>query len=101
MPIQATKWQAQLTDGTKMEGGQPYSWDVNVSAVPVDQIKVFTIAHNTFAHTYYAPTQTWYKDGKPWPSPGYAYPTQHQLQDGSILTVDLDPVTGLLVLTQA
>lgn len=98
--IQATMWQAQLTDGSKMRGGQShlFSTDTNVAAVPVDQIKVFTVAHNTFAHTFYAPTKNWYKDGKVWPD--YVYPTQYTLQDGSVLTVEFDEETGLLKLTQ-
>jgi hypothetical protein len=96
--IQATRWLAQLSDGTKMEGGQEgiMPGQVNVASVPLDKIKVFTISHNTFAHTYYAPYKMWYKDGKVWTT--YVYPTQYIMQDGSILTVDF--ANGLLKLTQ-
>lgn len=94
--MQATKWLAQLSDGSKMTGGQNMTTDVNVSAVPIDQIKVFTVAHNTFSHTYYAPTKTWYKDGKVWTD--YPYPQEYTLADGSVLTVDTE--NGLLKLTQ-
>lgn len=86
--VQATMWQAQLTDGSKLRGGQTnfFSTDVNVSAVPLDQLKVFTIGHNTFADTFYAPTGVWYKNGKPWTTrPAIV---EYTMQDGSILTVD-------------
>jgi hypothetical protein len=98
-PIQATQWLAQLTDGTKMRGGQTnlFPTDLNVAAVPIPQIKVFTISHNTFADTYYKPLNTWYHNGKVMT---FAYPTEYIMQDGSILTVDFDSLTGFLILTQ-
>jgi inorganic pyrophosphatase len=98
--IQATYWQAQLNDGTKMRGGQTNlrETDTNVAAVPIDQIKVFTVTHNTFAWSYFAPTKTWYKDGKP---ATLVYPTEFIMQDGSVVTIDKDVATGLLKLTQA
>lgn len=100
--MQATSWLAQLTDGTKMRGGQTnlFPDDQNVAAVPIDQIKVFTVAHNIFSHTYYKPLNKWYKDGKLWPAPGYPYPMEYTMQDGSELTVGFDSATGLLTLAQ-
>ncbi|MFC5528467.1 hypothetical protein [Cohnella yongneupensis] len=97
MTQQATMWQAQLADGTKMRGGQTniFPDDLNVGAVPIDQMKTFTVSHNTFAYTYYAPTKKWYKDGK---LTTFAYPTEFGMQDGSLLTIDF--AAGLLVLTQ-
>lgn len=99
MSIQATKFLAQLNDGTKMNGGQEgiVSNQYPVSAVPIPLLKVFTVTHNTFSHTYYVPLKTWYKDGKVWSD--YAYPTVYGMQDGSTVTVDLDPETGLLELS--
>jgi hypothetical protein len=98
MAEQATMWQAQLTDGSKLRGGQTnlFPDDLNVSAVPVEQIKVFTIAHNTFSDTYYAPTRTWYKNGKPWTD--RTATVEYLMQDGSLLTVT--QLTGGLSLTQ-
>lgn len=86
--VQATMWQAQLTDGSKLRGGQTnfFASDVNVSAVPLDQVRVFTIAHNTFSDTLYVPTGVWYKNGKPWTTRPEI--VEYTLQDGSILTVD-------------
>jgi len=93
----ATKWTAQLTDGTKMRGGQTnlYPDDLNVSAVPTSQIKVFTIAHNTFSDTYYKALNTWYHNGV---AMIYNYPNEYIMGDGSLLTVNFN--NGLLVLTQ-
>lgn len=98
MSTQATKWTAQLTDGTKLRGGQSnlYPDDLNVSAVPVSQIKVFTIAHNTFSDTYYKALDTWYHNGVPVAA---NYPRDYIMGDGSLLTVDIN-VNGLLALTQ-
>ena len=61
VPIQATKWQAQLKDRSILTGGGGYAWDVNVSAVPVDQIALFSVIHNEWTYTYYAPLNQWYK----------------------------------------
>jgi hypothetical protein len=97
---EGTYWQAQLADGTKMQGGSGFVGDVNVGAVPIDRMRVFTVAHNTYSHTYYAPTKTWYKDGKPWVTPAYEYPTTYTLKDGTSLTVGFDAVTKLLDLSQ-
>jgi len=99
MAIQATQWSAQLTDGTKLRGGQTnlFPDDLNVSAVPTDQIKVFTISHNTFSDTYYRPLNRWYHNGIVMT---FNYPTEYIMQDGSLLTVDFDPNTSLLILTQ-
>ena len=82
-----------------MRGGQTnlFSDDLNVSAVPVDQMKLFTVAHNTYCYTYFAPTKSWYKDGKPI---ALMYPITFSLADGSILTVDEEPGRDMLVLTQ-
>jgi hypothetical protein len=100
-PIQATCWMAQLTDGTKLRGGQTnlFNTDVNVSAVPVNALKVFSVSHNTFTDTYFAPWNKWFHDGKPWQG-DYPYPQQYLMQDGSTLTVDYDNEAGHLVLTQ-
>lgn len=97
---EATYWQAQLTDGTKMRGGQTnlFPDDLNVSAVPVEQIKVFSICHNTFTDTYYAPAKTWYKNGKPWT--GRPQTVEYVMQDGSVLSVTQQS-NGLLALTQS
>lgn len=99
MSTQATSWKAQLTGGIKMRGGQQnlYPDDLNVSAVPIDQITVFTIAHNTFSDTYFKALNTWYHNGVPFIFP---YPNDYTMQDGSALTVDIDALTSLLTLTQ-
>lgn len=84
----ATMWQAQLSDGSKLRGGQTnfFVSDANVSAVPLDQVKVFTISHNTYSDTLFVPTGVWYKNGKPWTiRPPIV---EYTLQDGSVLTVD-------------
>lgn len=70
---------------------------VNVSAVPLDQLKMFTIAHNTFSHSFYVPIKQWYKDGVRWNN--YPYPQPYELPDGTTLTVEAD-ANGNLVLTQ-
>lgn len=97
--MQATYWQAQLTDGSKLRGGQQnlFIYDVNVSAVPIDQMKLFSVVHNTYTWTYYVPTKTWYKDGKSAP---FAYPAEFIMGDGSLLTVNKNVSTDLLELTQ-
>lgn len=99
MAIQATYWQAQLNDGTRMRGGQRNLFydDLNVEAVPIDIMKTFTIAHNLYCYTYFAPLKTWYKDGKVVP---FTYPAEFTMADGSILIVDKDATTSLLKLTQ-
>ena len=99
MAQQATFWQAQLNDGTRMRGGQRNLFldDLNVAAVPVDIMKTFTIAHNTYCFTYFAPLNTWYKDGK---VSTFSYPAEFAMQDGSILIVNKDDTTNLLKLTQ-
>lgn len=99
MAQQATYWQAQLNDGTRMRGGQRhlFSDDLNVAAVPVELIKTFTIAHNTYCYTYYAPYKIWYKDGKAVP---FTYPAEFTMGDGSLLIVDKDAATNYLKLTQ-
>jgi inorganic pyrophosphatase len=96
---QATYWYAQLYDGTKMSGGRShrYETDLNINAVPVEQLKVLSMVHNTYTDTYYAPWDTWYHDGKPFE---FLYPSQYQMQDGSVVTIDFDDETGYLVLTQ-
>lgn len=97
---QATMWQAQLADGSKMRGGQTnlFPDDLNVSAVPTEHIKVFTIGHNTYSDTYFAPVATWYKNGKPWPDRPEA--VEYLMQDGTTLTVT-QGANGVLTLTQA
>ncbi|WP_134682575.1 hypothetical protein [Brevibacillus migulae] len=100
MIIEATNWQAQLKDGSRLRGGQSnlMYYDVNVGAVPIDQMIIFSVGHNTGCFTYYVPTKTWYYDGK---VTDFAYQKQFSMYDGSILTVDIDKETGLLNLTQA
>ncbi|CAM5794822.1 hypothetical protein [Brevibacillus borstelensis] len=97
--MRATFWQTQLSDGTRMRGGQQnlFSDDLNVAAVPVDLLKTFTIAHNTYCYTYFAPLRTWYKDGKAVP---FTYPAVFTLADGSQLTIDEDGGTNVLNLNQ-
>jgi len=70
-----------------MRGGQTglFPDDLNVESVPLDQIKVFTVAHNTFSHTYFVPLNTWYNNGQPIT---FDYPQEYILQDGSVLTID-------------
>lgn len=97
MPLQATKWKAQLKDRSILTGGGGYAWDVNVSAVQVDQIALFSVIHNEWTYTYYAPLNQWYKDGKP---VNFTYPTQFRMADGSILTVDWNASTQRLALSQ-
>jgi hypothetical protein len=98
MDYQATMWQAQLVDGTKLRGGQTnlFSDDQNVAAVPLDQIKIFSVSHNTFTHTYYVPLKVWYVDGIPWMDRPET--VEYGLQDGSVLTVSMD--SSNLVLNQ-
>ncbi|MCM3589624.1 hypothetical protein M4D58_03140 [Brevibacillus borstelensis] len=97
--IKATFWQAQLHDSTKMRGGQRnlFADDLMVSAVPIDQMKLFTLAHNAYCYTYFVPTKTWYKDGKP---ATLTYPAHFVLADGSSITVDKDEKTDALLVTQ-
>lgn len=97
---QATYWYAQLYDGTKLRGGQrqKYENDLNINAVPVEQLKILSLVHNTYTDTYYAPWKTWYHNGKPFE---FMYPSQYRMEDGSVVTIDLDSETGLLKLDQA
>lgn len=99
MTQQATFWQAQLADISRMRGGQQnlFPDDLNVAAVPVDVMKTFTVAHNLYCYTYYAPLKTWYKDGK---VTQFTYPAEFTMADGSKLTVDKDSTSNLLALTQ-
>lgn len=97
MEIQATSWMAQLIDGTKIRGGQStlFPDDVSISAVPVEEIKTFRIGHNTFAHTYHAPTGTWYINGKVWVDRPETI--QYQMQDQTLITVSM--AGGVLALS--
>ena len=99
MATQMTCWTAQLYDGTKFRGGQSqlFQNDVNVAAVPVELIKIFSIGHNTGAHTYHVPSLTWYKNGLPWPT--RPDPMEYIMQDQTLLTVSMD-ANGGLVLSQ-
>lgn len=96
---QATYWYAQLVDGTKIQGGQQhiYPTQPNVAVVPVEALRIFCIAHNTFTDQYYQPWDQWYISRV---ATKVVYPLVYQLQDGSILTVNQDVKTGLLILTQ-
>jgi hypothetical protein len=96
---QATYWYAQLVDGSKMRGGQQqvYPNDANVGVVPVEALKVFSIVHNTFSDQYYQPWDKWYINRV---DTIVSYPLQYQMQDGSILTINKDKATNLLILIQ-
>lgn len=96
---QATYWYAQLTDGTKLRGGQQHKYenDLNINAVPIELLKILSLVHNTYTDTYYQPWDTWYTDGKP---VQYLYPTEYTMQDGSIVTLDIDHENQTLKLTQ-
>ena len=95
----ATYWRAQLVDGTIITGGQrhKYPTQATVEMVPAEAIKVFAIAHNTYTDQYYAPWDKWYLNRiESIPE----YPLQYRMQDQSILTVNQDPETRVLILTQ-
>jgi hypothetical protein len=96
--MQATKWYSQLMDNTSFTGGSTDPNSVNVSAVPLEQIKTFIVVHNTFSHTYYAPFKKWYKDGVLWAD--HSYPMVYELRDGTTLTVDFNEETQLLKVSQ-
>jgi hypothetical protein len=99
MDYQATMWQAQLPDGSKLRGGQTnlYPDDQNVAVVPVELVKIFSISHNTFTHTYYVPLKTWYINGVPWVNRPAT--VTYGMQDGSLLTVTTSEM-GQLTLSQ-
>jgi hypothetical protein len=86
MATQATKWQAILTDGTKLTGGTNDPSDVNVSAVPAPLVKLFTISHTTFSDTMYISggVERWYHNGRPFTQ---TFPAQYLLADGTTLTL--------------
>jgi hypothetical protein len=96
---QATYWYAQLVDGTKIQGGQQHLYpnQPNVSIVPSQAIRIFCIAHNTYTDQYYQPWDQWYIARI---ETKVTYPLLYQLSDGSVLKVNQDPKTKLLILTQ-
>lgn len=96
---QATYWQAQLVDGTVIRGGQRHTYPNQyvVENVPAEAIKVFAIAHNTYSDQYYAPWDKWYL-ARVEADPNY--PMIYQMADQSILTVNQDPETKVLILSQ-
>jgi len=59
-------------------------------------VKVFTIGHNTFAHTYYAPLNMWYVNGKPWMDRPET--VIYHMQDTTIISVST--IGGELVLLE-
>lgn len=98
-PKQATYWQAQLVDGTVMRGGQRHNSPNQpvVESVPAEAIKVFAIAHNTYSDQYYAPWNKWYINRIESP---VVYPMVYQMADKSILTINQDADTNVLILSQ-
>jgi hypothetical protein len=85
--IQAVKWLAQLQGGGKLSGGQGDPSDVNVSAVPVPLILLFTVSGTTSSDTLYLANNTehWYRGGRPFTP---TFPLVYSLSDGSTLTID-------------
>ncbi|MFB5192650.1 hypothetical protein [Alicyclobacillus fastidiosus] len=99
-PTQAVKWLAQLTNGTSLTGGDNMSFDVNVSAVPPNEVKLFTVSGTTFADTMYlnAGTETWYHSGVVFTP---SFPLLYTLADGTTLTIARNSDTpGDLTYTQ-
>jgi hypothetical protein len=98
--IQAVKWLAQLQGGGKLSGGQGDPSDVNVSAVPVPLILLFTVSGTQSSDTLYLVnnTENWYRDGRPFAP---TFPLAYTLADGSILTIARNSDTpGDLTFTQ-
>ncbi|WAH38622.1 hypothetical protein [Alicyclobacillus dauci] len=85
-PRQAVKWQAILQGGQKLTGGTGSNFDVNVSAVTVPLVELFTVSGTTFSDTMYVANgkETWYENGKEWTA---TFPLEYTLQDGSTLTI--------------
>ncbi|WP_067924887.1 hypothetical protein [Alicyclobacillus shizuokensis] len=99
-PIQAVKWLAQLQGGGKLSGGQGDPSDVNVSAVPVPLILLFTVSGTQSSDTLYLTNsqEQWYRDGKPFTP---TFPLVYTLADGSTLTITRNSDTsGDLTITQ-
>lgn len=98
--IQAVKWLAQLQGGGKLSGGQGDPSDVNVSAVPVPLILLFTVSGTTSSDTLYLHdgNETWFRSGRPFTP---VFPLVYTLADGSTLTIARNSDTaGDLILTQ-
>ncbi|GMA48666.1 hypothetical protein GCM10025857_39760 [Alicyclobacillus contaminans] len=100
-PIAAVKWLAQLQGGGKLSGGQGDPSDVNVSAVPVPLILLFTVSGTQSSDTLYLANsqEHWYRAGQPFTP---TFPLQYSLADGSTLTIARNSDTaGDLSLSQA
>ncbi|MBW3113482.1 hypothetical protein KYJ26_16635 [Bacillus sp. MCCB 382] len=84
-----------------MRGGQRLSSPNQPGAelIPVETLKIFSIAHNTYVDTYYQPWDQWYINRIATAQDGL-YPLTYRMSDGSILTVNMDEETGLLDLSQ-
>lgn len=96
---QATYWYAQLVDGSKIQGGQQHIYpnQPNIAVVPMQTLKIFSVVHNTYSDQYYQPWDQWYIARV---AQEVQYPLVYQMSDGSILTINQDLETGLLVMTQ-
>ena len=95
MHAAAVGWFAQLHDGTKQSGGLIQTLSTNVSAVPLDQLCVFSIVDTAVTYTYYQPWNAWYKNGQP---VEFVYPSSWVLADGTLLTVDREEGNQLALL---
>lgn len=99
-PTQAVRWIAQLNNGAQMIGGDNMSYDVNVSAVPPSEVKLFTVSGTTYSDTMYLNEgkETWYHNGAVFTP---EFPLLYTLADSTTLTIARNSDTpGDLVYTQ-
>lgn len=90
-----------MKDGTIIRGGLNDSYaGANISAVDPSKLKLLEIISNTYTDKYYSPYKRWYHCVGTCVVFTPTYPLQYSMEGGSIVLIDYDTVTGLLVLDE-